>query len=86
MPCPPPLTSWFSYQIADLIGGLQLYAMRKEMVGSGRMSLREYHDAVLTGGRMPVEMVRARITGQPLTRDYQARWRFYQPPQTPGGD
>jgi uncharacterized protein (DUF885 family) len=74
------------YQIAYLIGGLQFYALHKELVGSGRMTAREYHDAVLTGGRMPVEMVRARITGQPLARDYETRWRFYEPPPVPGGD
>lgn len=28
------------------------------------------------GGYMPVELVRARLTGEPLTRDYKARWRF----------
>jgi hypothetical protein len=32
------------------------------------MSAREFHDAVLLGGRMPVEMVRARLRGQPLSR------------------
>jgi hypothetical protein len=47
-------------------------------VDTGRMTAREYHDAVLLGGRMPVEMVRARIAGLPLTRDYEAQWRFYE--------
>jgi uncharacterized protein (DUF885 family) len=64
------------YQLAYLIGGLQFRALHSELVESGRMTAREFHDAVLQGGRMPVEMVRARLTGQPLTRDYQASWRF----------
>jgi uncharacterized protein (DUF885 family) len=69
------------YQIAYLVGGLQFYALYREVVDGGQMTAREYHDAVLMGGVMPVEMVRARITGQPLTRDYQTQWRFYQDPQ-----
>jgi hypothetical protein len=66
------------YQIAYLIGGLQFYALYHQLVDSGRMTAREYHDAVLLGGRMPVEMVRARIAGLPLTRDYETQWRFYE--------
>ncbi|MGH7531618.1 MAG: DUF885 family protein, partial [Gemmatimonadales bacterium] len=65
------------YQVAYLIGGLQFRALYKELVESGKMTAREYHDAVLRGGRMPVEMVRARLTGRRLTRDYRTEWRFY---------
>ncbi|MBT8336638.1 MAG: DUF885 domain-containing protein [Gemmatimonadetes bacterium] len=64
------------YQVAYMIGGLQFRALHDELVGSGRMTDREFHDAVMQGGRMPVEMVRARLTGQELTRDYTTRWRF----------
>lgn len=69
------------YQIAYLVGGLQFYSLYREVVDGGQMTPREYHDAVLLGGVMPVEMVRARITGQPLPRDYQTQWRFYRDPQ-----
>jgi uncharacterized protein (DUF885 family) len=69
------------YQIAYLVGGLQFHAMYREVVESGRMTARAFHDAVLLGGRMPVEMVRARITGHPLTRDHRASWRFYEDPE-----
>lgn len=68
------------YQIAYLIGGLQFHALYRELVESGRMTAREYHDAVLQGGRMPVEMVRARLTGHTLTPDYPSQWRFYHDP------
>ena len=73
-------TAFYSplYQIAYLIGGLQFYALYGEQVESGRMTARTFHDAVLLGGRMPVELVRARIAGLPLTRDYEAQWRFYE--------
>jgi uncharacterized protein (DUF885 family) len=66
------------YQVAYLIGGLQFRALYDELVASGRMTAREYHDAVLQGGRMPVEMVRARLTAQRLTPQYRAQWRFYK--------
>jgi Bacterial protein of unknown function (DUF885) len=64
------------YQLAYLIGGLQFRALYEELVASGRMTAREFHDRVLLGGRMPVEMVRARLTNQPLARDYRTTWRF----------
>lgn len=67
----PPL-----YQAAYMLGGLQFRALYRDLVGSGRMTERQFHDAVLQGGRMPVEMVRARLTGERLTRDYRAHWRF----------
>jgi len=68
------------YQLAYMIGGLQFYALRKELVDTGRMSEREFHDTILQGGRMPVEAVRLRLTGAGLTRDYRTRWRFYGNP------
>jgi hypothetical protein len=65
------------YQSAYMIGALQLRALYKEVVDSGRMSATEFHDAVLLGGPMPIELVRARLTGQPVTRNFQSQWRFY---------
>ncbi|UCC26716.1 MAG: DUF885 family protein [Gemmatimonadales bacterium] len=64
------------YQAGYMLGGMQFRALYRELVQSGTMTAREFHDAVLRGGRMPVEMVRARLTGQPLTRDYTPGWRF----------
>ncbi len=71
------------YQVAYMLGGLQFYALREELVDSGRMTDREYHDAILQGGRMPVEMVRARLADIPLERDWQPEWRFIE---VPGSD
>lgn len=65
------------YQAAYMLGGLQFRALHRELVQSGRMSNKEFHDAILQGGRMPVEMVRARLLNLPLTRDYRANWKFY---------
>ena len=68
----PPL-----YQAAYLLGGLQLRALYKELVDSGRMTAQQFHDAVLLGGAMPIELVRARLSGAPLDKDFGTSWRFY---------
>jgi len=65
------------YQIAYLIGGLQQYAMHKELVDSGKMTNRAFNDALLKENRIPIEMLRAAITNQKLTRDFVTNWRFY---------
>ena len=66
------------YQIAYLIGGLQQYAMHKELVGSGKLTNRAYNDALLKENRIPIEMLRAAITNQKLTRDFVTNWKFYE--------
>ncbi len=66
------------YQIAYMLGGLQFYALKKELVDSGKMTYRQYHDTVLRENMMPVEMIRAILTNQPLTRDFKTNWRFYK--------
>lgn len=70
----PPL-----YQLAYMMGGLQFRSLHRELVGSGRMTNKAFHDAVLRGGAMPVEMVRAMLTDAPLTRDYTAQWLYSGP-------
>ncbi|MFN5202474.1 MAG: DUF885 family protein [Gemmatimonas sp.] len=73
------------YQAAYMLGGLQLRALYKELVQSGRMKDREFHDALYRGGPMPIAMVRARVAATPLTRDGAAPWRFAEqlPPHRP---
>lgn len=75
------------YQIAYMIGGLQLRALHAELVDSGKMKERQFHDAVLQGGPMPIAMVRARLAALPLTRDGPQPWRFAEtlPPPRPFG-
>jgi uncharacterized protein (DUF885 family) len=65
------------YQIAYMVGGLQFYQMHRDLVGSGKMTDRAFHDAILKEGSIPVEMVRAIMTKQPLTREHKPSWRFY---------
>lgn len=67
------------YQIAYMIGALQFYALKKELVDTRKMSYKQFHDAVLQENNIPVEMVRAILTKQPLPKDFKTNWRFYQP-------
>ncbi len=72
------------YQVAYMIGGLQFRALHEELVQSGVMTDREFHDAILRGGRMPVDMVRARLLGDAPPREYVPGWRFAgDPPVRP---
>lgn len=68
----PPL-----YQLAYLTGGRQFYALKKELVESKKMSFQQFHDAIISLNAMPVEMVRAILTQQPLTENFTSKWRFY---------
>jgi len=64
------------YQAAYLLGGMQLYALHHELVDSGKLTNRQFHDAVLKENRIPIEMVRAILTKQKLSRDFKTNWRF----------
>lgn len=65
------------YQVAYMIGGLQLMALKRELVDSGKMSYTEFHERVMKENLIPIEMVRATLTGQPLKRDFTSQWQFY---------
>ncbi len=69
----PPL-----YQIGYMIGAFQFWALKKELVDSGKMSYKQYHDAILHENAMPVEMLRAILTNQTLHKDFVSSWKFYQ--------
>lgn len=64
------------YQAAYMLGGLQLRTLYKEVVGTKKMTEREFHDAVIQSGPMPIAMIRARLLKTPLTRQGAAPWRF----------
>lgn len=66
------------YQLAYLMGGIQFFALQKELVGSGKMTYHEFHDAIMKQNTMPVEMVRATLTDQDLKRDFKPHWKFYE--------
>jgi hypothetical protein len=60
-----------------MLGGLQIRAMHRELVESGKMTNRQFHDAILKENSIPVDLIRASLKEQPLTRDYKSTWRFY---------
>ncbi|MFN3729680.1 MAG: DUF885 family protein [Fimbriimonadaceae bacterium] len=67
------------YQLAYMIGGLQFRAMHAELVGSGKMTNREFHDAILRENNIPVAVLRAIMTGAPIPREPDRSWRFADP-------
>ncbi|KAJ5153137.1 uncharacterized protein N7482_009615 [Penicillium canariense] len=65
------------YQAGYMLGALQIYALRGEMLDTRCMPEKEFHDQFLRGNRMPIEMVRALMQDKPLARDFKPSWRFY---------
>jgi hypothetical protein len=65
------------YQVAYMLGALQFRSLHKELVDSGKMSNRDFHDAILKMNAIPVEMVRASLTKQPLEAGFVSNWKFY---------
>lgn len=64
------------YQCAYMIGGLQLRALHAELVGGGTFTERAFHDAVLQGGNIPIELVRARLQREIPPQGAKPSWRF----------
>lgn len=65
------------YQAAYMLGGLQFWAIRQELVESGKMTDKAFHDAILKGGPMPVSVVRSRLLGKAPEQMLTPQWRFY---------
>ena len=65
------------YQMAYMMGGLQFYQLHRDLVGSKKMTDRQFHDAILKEGAIPVEMVRAILTKQKMPKDFKTGWRYY---------
>lgn len=69
----PPL-----YQLSYLTGGRQFYALRQELVvKQHKMTEKQFHDTIMHLNAMPIEMIRAIMTNQPLDKDFKTKWRFY---------
>jgi hypothetical protein len=56
---------------------MQLRALHRELVESGKMTNRAFHDAVLRENRISIEMVRASLLHQKLTPEFTSNWKFY---------
>jgi uncharacterized protein (DUF885 family) len=64
-------------QISYLFGGLQIRALSRELVDSGKMTPKDFHDAALREGSIPVELLRAKMINQELSPDFSPQWKFY---------
>lgn len=64
------------YQLAYMIGGLQVYSLKNEMVKSGKMTEKQFHDFFITQNYMPIELLRARMKEETLPRSFKSSWRF----------
>ena len=64
------------YQLAYMVGAKQFYDLRKELVNTGKMKEKDFHDLILKSGPIPIELLRAQLTKQPLTRDFRTIWKF----------
>jgi len=64
-------------QISYLTGGLQMRALSQELVDSGKMTAREFHDAALLEGSIPIELLRTKLSRQDLDENFSTRWKFY---------
>ncbi len=64
------------YQCAYMLGAMQIRSLRKELVDSGTMNERAFHDAILRENSIPIEMVRAILLKEKLPRDFATKWKF----------
>jgi hypothetical protein len=64
------------YQCGYMIGGLQLRQLHREAVEAGKMSEKQFHDAVLQTNTMPMEMVRALLLKTDLKSTGEAEWKW----------
>jgi uncharacterized protein (DUF885 family) len=64
------------YQAAYMVGGLQLRNLHRELVLSGKLSNRQFHDAVLREHSIPIELLRAQFTSQALMPDSKPSWKW----------
>ena len=64
------------YQVGYMMGAIQLRTLYGDLVKTGKMKERDFHDSIMLGGIMPIEMVRAHVLGLKLPRDYTASWKF----------
>ncbi|KAJ4300953.1 hypothetical protein N0V90_003042 [Kalmusia sp. IMI 367209] len=68
------------YQAGYMLGGLQIYALRHEVVEKGGWSEKEFHDTFLKANQMPIELFRALVLGEEgvkLDKYYKSQWKFY---------
>ncbi|MCX6956180.1 MAG: DUF885 family protein [Verrucomicrobia bacterium] len=69
----PPL-----YQAGYMLGAMQLRGLYGQLVGTGpgKMTEQQFHDEILRGGPMPIELVRARLMQTKLPKEFKPAWKF----------
>lgn len=65
------------YQIAYMIGALQFWELKAELVENGPYTLKEFHDRVLRENAMPVTVLRALLKEEPFPAEIRNDWKFY---------
>lgn len=66
------------YQAGYMLGALQIWQLRQEVLKSDIMKEKEFHDTFLRNGVMPIELIRAIFEQRELTPDYKPNWKFYK--------
>lgn len=64
------------YQIAYMIGGMQIYSLYKDLVDTDEISAKDFHDTILKEGSIPIRMVKTILTGEELEQDQSYEWNF----------
>lgn len=64
------------YQAGYMLGALQLRELHRTLVDTGKITDRQFHDTILQGGTMPIEMVRALLLREKLPPDFKPAWKF----------
>ena len=63
------------YQIAYMIGGLQLHALKNELLKKG-WTEKQFHDRVMHENTMPIEALRLLLEESDFNKDYKTQWKF----------
>jgi uncharacterized protein (DUF885 family) len=66
------------YQAAYMLGGLQLRALHHELVTTGGLSEKAFHDAVLRQNSIPIAALRSAMRPEPVAKQLPP-WRFAEP-------
>jgi len=66
------------YQAGYMLGALQIYSLRKELVETGKMGEKHFHDRILRENMMPIELLRVLIKEEKIEPEFKSSWRFYE--------
>jgi len=60
-----------------MIGGLQFKSLKEELVDSGSLTEKEFHDRTMRENSIPVALLRQILKGEDPAKKFEAEWRFY---------